>query len=293
MAVAAPGTSQQATLSPAETAAFPNQIARCKMGDKEACRAALASPLLTESGRTEIEAAAALPTTAATPVYLLFPFECVIENGKPIFKPSSEPYFHEALDYRPASSYAVCGPDKGGWVHSLFSTCNMIELTSLRLVCKDGIARTPELTAANTTPFAKASRIDGDSLLVPIFNQWRSADVPEAYHRAPAGWGLVPHPNAVANLSSLESFFGPKRISVSGTPAQELPQTLFVMLDNWFPLPQIALLVLFLAAAGASTFGFSLYPNSRLSPRRPIFWIWLMIASLEHRAFNRTHIRRR
>jgi hypothetical protein len=112
-AVAAPGNSQQATLSPAETATFPSQVARCKTGDKEACRAALASPLLTEAGRTEIEAAAALPTTVAAPVYLLFPFECVIENGKPVFKHSAEPYYHEALDYRPASSYAVCGPDKG------------------------------------------------------------------------------------------------------------------------------------------------------------------------------------
>ena len=82
-AVAAPGESQQATLSPGETSAFKDNIARCRTGDKHACRAVLASPLLTDERRAEIEAAAALPAAAAAPVYLLFPFQCVIENGKP------------------------------------------------------------------------------------------------------------------------------------------------------------------------------------------------------------------
>jgi len=142
-AVAAPGDSHPAALSSNEISAFPNQLVRCKTGDAQACRAILASPLLTEEGRAEVEAAAALPAAASAPVYLLFPFQCVIENGRPVFKPSSEPYYHEALDYRSSSSYAVCGPDKGGWVQSLLTTCHVIGLTSLRLVCKDGIARTP------------------------------------------------------------------------------------------------------------------------------------------------------
>ena len=110
--VAAPGEAHQATLSPADTGAFNDHIARCRTGDTAACKAALASPLLTDERRAEIEAAAALPAASPSPVYLLFPFQCVVENGKPVFKPSSEPYYHEALDYRPPSSYAVCSLTK-------------------------------------------------------------------------------------------------------------------------------------------------------------------------------------
>jgi hypothetical protein len=186
-AVAAPGETQQATLSSGEAGAFQGNIARCRTGDKNACALVLASPLLTEERRAEMEAAAALPAAAASPVYLLFPFECVIENGRPIFKHSSEPYYHEALDYRPSSSYAVCSPDKGGWVKSLITTCHVIGLTSVRLVCKNGIANAAELTPATNTTFAKAARVDGDTVLVPIFNLWRETDTPDGFHRLPGG----------------------------------------------------------------------------------------------------------
>jgi hypothetical protein len=60
-AVTAPGEAQQATLSPADTGAFYDNIAFCRTGDTAACKAALASPLLADARRSEIEAAAALP----------------------------------------------------------------------------------------------------------------------------------------------------------------------------------------------------------------------------------------
>jgi hypothetical protein len=277
-AVAAPGETQQATLSSGEAGAFKGNVARCRTGDKNACAVVLASPLLTEDRRAEMEAAAALPAAAASPVYLLFPFECVIEHGRPIFKHSSEPYYHEALDYRPSSSYAVCSPDKGGWVKSPITTCHVIGLTSVRLVCKNGIANAAELTPATNTTFAKAARVYGDSLLVPIFNLWRETDTPDGFHRLPEGWGLLPQPNAITSAKSLEAFFAPKHIPVSGSPAEVMPQSFFLTLADWKPAPHIIVLVAFLTAAVFAGFGFSLYPSARLSPRRPIFWVWLIIA---------------
>ena len=240
----------------------------------------LASPLLTDERRAEIEAAAASAGRVAAPVYLLFPFQCVVENGKPTFKPSSEPYYHEALDYRPPSSYAVCSPDKGGWVQSLFTTCQVIELTSLRLVCKGGFANAPALTAANSTPLAKASRIDDDSVRVPFYNRWRTADVPDGFHRLPEGWGLVSPPMTVTAAKSLEAFFGDKHIPVTGSAVQAMPHSFFLTLTDWAPLPEIVALAIFLTAAGFAGFGFSLYPDSPLSSRRAVFWIWLVIAAL-------------
>jgi hypothetical protein len=225
-----------------------------------------------------MEAAAALPAAAASPVYLLFPFECVIENGRPVFKHSSEPYYHEALDYRPASSYAVCSADKGGWVKSLMTTCQLMGLTSVRLVCKNGIANAAELTPAANTTFAKAARVDGDSVLVPLFKLWREADTPYGFHRLPEGWGLLPQPDGIEGAKSLEAFFAPKHIPVSGSPAEVMPQSVFLTLAEWKPAPHILVLVAFLTAAVFAGFGFSLYPASRLSPRRPVFWVWLAIA---------------
>lgn len=279
-AVAAPGESQQATLPPAETSAFKDNISLCRTGDKQACRAVLASPLLTEERRAEFEAAAALPTAASTPVYLLFPFQCVIENGKPVFKPSTEPYYHEALDYRSPSSYALCSPDKGGWVQSLITTCHVIELTSFRLACKNGIAQAPGLTPAGKSTFAKNSRVDGDTVLLPLYSRWRTADVPEGFHRLPAGWGLVPPPMTLTAAKSLELFFGDKQIPVIGSAAQAMPRSFFLTLTDWAPLPEIMALAIFLTAAGFAAFGFSLDPDSPLSSRRAVFWIWLVIAAV-------------
>jgi hypothetical protein len=62
-AVAVPGETQQATLSSGEAGAFQGNVGRCRSGDKNACALVLASPLLTEDRRAEMEAAAALPAS--------------------------------------------------------------------------------------------------------------------------------------------------------------------------------------------------------------------------------------
>ena len=84
-----------------------NNIARCRTGDTTACRAVLASPLLTDGSAQNSKPPPLCPPRSPSPVYLLFPFQCVIENGKPTFKTSPEPYYHEALDYRLA--IILCG----------------------------------------------------------------------------------------------------------------------------------------------------------------------------------------
>jgi hypothetical protein len=163
-------------------------------------------------------------------------------------------------------------------VQSLFTTCQVIQLASLRLVCKDGIAIAPQLTPLGKSTVAKTSRVEGDSVHVPFYSRWRDADVPEGFHRLPAGWGMIPPPQTVTAAKNLESFFGPKRIPVSGSAAEILPQSFFLALADWAPLPQIMLFAVFLTAVTFAGFGFSFYPDSRLSPLGPVFWIWLGIA---------------
>ena len=277
-AVAAPGSSQQANLSLAEASAFKDNISLCRTGNKPACRAVLTSPLLTEERRAEIEAAAALPAASPSPVYLLFPFQCAVENGKPVFKPSSEPYYHEALNYRPPSSYAVCSPDKGGWVQSLFTTCQAVQLSSFRLVCVNGIIGAPALTAAGTSTIAKNAQIDSDAVRIPFYNRFRAADVPDGFHPLPQGWGLAPAALTVTSAATFDPIITHTRIPLVGNPAQTMPENFYVTLASWAPYPQLLIFPLFLCAAGLAGFGFWLEPDSSLAPRRALFWIWLVVA---------------
>ena len=59
-------------------------------------------------------------------------------------------------------------PDKGGWVQSLFTTCQAVQLSSFRLVCANGIIGAPALTAAGTSTIAKNAQIDGDVVRIPF-----------------------------------------------------------------------------------------------------------------------------
>ena len=279
-AVAAPGETQQATLSLPDTGAFNDHIARCRTGDTAACKAALASPLLTDERRAEIEAAAALPPAVAARVYLLYPFQCVVDNGKPVFKLSSEPYYHEALNYRPSSSYAVCSPDKGGWVQSLFTTCQAVQLSSFRLVCANGIIGAPALTAAGTSTIAKTAQIDSDAVRVPFYNRFRAADVPDGFHPLPQGWGLAPAALTVTSAATFEPIITHTRIPLVGNPAQTMPENFYITLASWAPYPQLLIFPLFLSAVVLAAFGFWLEPDSSLAPRRVLFWIWLVIACI-------------
>src|SRR5208337_2717802 len=243
-------------------------------------RAVLTSPLLTDNRRTEFEAAAALPAAASAPVYLLFPFQCIIENGKPTFKTSPEPYYHEALEYRPPSSYAVCSADKGGWVQSLFTTCQAVQLSSFRLVCANGIIGAPTLTAASTSTIAKTAQIEGDVVRIPFYNRFRAADVPEGLHPLPRGWGLAPAALTVTPAATFTPIITHTRIPLVGNPAQTMPESFYVTLASWAPYPQLLIFPLLLCAAVLAGCGFWLEPDSSLAPRRALFWIWLVIACI-------------
>ena len=61
-------------------------------------------------GFQPMKAAAAMPAAATSPVYLAFRFRCVMRNGQIVLEPTSEPYYHEALDYRPATPFDICPP---------------------------------------------------------------------------------------------------------------------------------------------------------------------------------------
>jgi hypothetical protein len=68
---------------------------------------------------------------------------------------------------------------------------------------------------------------------------WARFSLPASRPRA---WRALPCPNA----KSLEAFFAPKHIPVSGSPAQVMPQSLFLALADWKPAPHIIVLVVFL-----------------------------------------------
>lgn len=268
---------RQATTSPQEDSAFPRNMSLCQTGDKQACRMVLASPLLSDEDRPRMEAAARLPDPNPNPVFLLFKFFCAVENGEPAFKPSAEPYYYEALGYRPAQTYSLCASGKDFWGMSFLPACQAIALSSFRLVCKDGIVSAPQVTAASAPKFA---RVESDHVLAPFFSRMRSSDVSENYHRLPDGWGMTPEPRAVMNARDLPVLFAKRQIPVTGRAEELLPQSFFLTLTDAAPVPHIFALLILAAAAALAGFGFSLYPASQLSPRRYLFWAWLAIAVL-------------
>jgi hypothetical protein len=267
----------QAAIAPQEDGAFKHNVSLCQTGDQHACRAVLASPLLNDEDRPRMEAASKLPDPNPNPVFLLFKFLCVVENGEPAFKPSSELYYYEALSYRPSQTYSLCSSKKDFWGMSFLPACQAVALSSFRLVCKDGIVNAPQLTLANTPKYA---RVEGDHVLAPFFSRFRDSDAPESLRPLPAGWGIVPEPRAVMNAKDLPILFAKKEIPVTGHAEQVPPKSFFLGLANAAPLPHMFALLILAAAALLAGFGFSLYPESPLGPRRYGFWLGLAIAVL-------------
>ena len=152
------------------------------------------------------------PTTTP-PVYLAFPFRCIIQNGEVVLAPTDRLYYHQALDYRPAAARDMC-PTSDGYrsSDSSFTICRKIEFTALRLVCKGGIVSAPQLTLARKSPQTKGVRLQGDTLLVPISN---------SYYPAPAGFGILPHPDKLLTHEDFVSMYDPA--AATRSPAAELP----------------------------------------------------------------------
>ena len=190
--VAAPGKTQQATLSPDDTTAFNGNTTRCPDWRHGRMQSRAGFPASNRRAARRDRSRGSAAGRGLRPGLSALPFQCIIGNGKPFLKPSTEPYYHEALDYRSPSSYAVCSPDKGGWVQSLFTTCQAVQLSSFRLVCANGIIGAPALTAAGTSTIAKNTQIDGNVVRIPFYNRFRAADVPDGFHPLPQGWGLAP-----------------------------------------------------------------------------------------------------
>ena len=209
-----------------------------------------------------MKAAAALPTAATSPVYLAFPFRCVIRNGEIVLEPTSEPYYHEALDYRPAAPFDICPANTG------ISMCKRFELTGLRLVCQGGIASAPALTLARPAQQIRMARLKGDALLLPFYTGPGATQGPDNMYQAPAGLGLLPKPTDVISADDFASMYDPVRAQVA------LPRSFFLTLANWFPLPQILCMPLLLAAIVLAFCGFYLIdPQSQLSPKHAWFWV--------------------
>jgi len=184
--------SRQATASPQEDSAFLRNVSLCQSGDKPACRAVLASPLLSDERRPAMEAAAQLPDPNPNPVYLLFKFLCAIENGEPVFKPTTEPYYYEALEYRPPQTFSLCSSNRDFWGTSFLPACQAVALSSFSLVCKVGIVSAPQLTLASAPKYA---RVEGDHVLAPFFSRMRTSDEPESFHPLLSPPGGVSHRN--------------------------------------------------------------------------------------------------
>jgi hypothetical protein len=216
-----------------------------------------------------MKAAAPLPAAATSPVYLAFPFRCVIRNGGIVLEPTSEPYYHEALDYRPAAPFDICPADTG------ISACKRFELTGLRLVCQGGIASAPALTLARPAQHIRMVRLKGDALVLPFYTGPRAPEEPDNLYQAPAGLGLLPKPTDLISADDFASMYDPVRARVA------LPRSFFLALANWFPVPQLVCFPLLLAAIVLAFCGFSVInPQSQLSPKRAWYWVLSVAAVL-------------
>ena len=216
-----------------------------------------------------MKAAAALPAAATSPVYLAFPFRCVIRNGEIVLESSSEPYYHEALDYRPAAPFDICPANTG------ISACKRVELTGLRLVCQGGIASAPALTLARPAQQIRMVRLQGDALVLPFYTGPRASQGPDNMYQAPAGLGLLPKPTDVISADDFVSMYDPVRAQVA------LPRSFFLTLANWFPVPQLIGIPLLLAAIVLAFCGFYVInPQSQLSPKHAWYWVLSVAAVL-------------
>ena len=220
-------------------------------------------------GFPAMKAAAALPAAATSPVYLAFPFRCVIRNGQTVLEPTSEPYYHEALDYRPATPFDICPVNTG------ISACKRVELTGLRLVCQGGIASASALTLARPAQQIRMARLYGDALVLPFYTGPRASEGPDNMYQAPAGLGLLPKPTDVMSADDFASVYDPVRAKVA------LPRSFFLTLANWFPVPQLIGAALLLAAIVLAFCGFYVINRqSRLSPKHTWFWVFSCAAFL-------------
>ena len=228
---------------------------------------AVAPPPPTDT-RVDIKAAAPLPAASTSPVYLAFSFRCVIRNGEVVLEPSVEPYYHETLDYRPATPFDICSRS------SDLPMCKRFELTGLRLVCQGGIVSAPVVTLARPERQIRMMRLQGDSLLLPLYTTGLR-DGPDNMYQAPAGLGVLPKPTDVISADDFASMYDPVRAQVA------LPRSFFLTLANWFPLPEILCVPLLLAAIVLAFYGFYVInPQSRLSPRHAWFWVLSAVAVL-------------
>ena len=220
-------------------------------------------------GFQPMKAAAAMPAAATSPVYLAFRFRCVMRNGQIVLEPTSEPYYHEALDYRPATSFDICPPNMA------ISACKRFELTGLRLVCQGGMASAPALTLARPAQQMRMVRLYGDALLLPFYTGPGATEGPDNLYQAPAGFGLLPKPSDVISADDFASMYDPVRAKVA------LPRSFFLTLANWFPVPQLLGAALLLAVIVLAFCGFYMIdPQSRLSPKRARFWVFSCAAFL-------------
>ena len=216
-----------------------------------------------------MKAAAVVPAAATSPVYLAFPFRCVIRNGQIVLEPTSEPYYHEALDYRPATPFDICPANMG------ISACKRFELTGLRLVCQGGIASAPALTLARPAQQIRMVRLHGDALVLPFYTGPGASEGPDNLYQAPAGLGFLPKPTDVISADDFASMYDPVRAKVA------LPRSFFLTLANWFPVPQLIGAALLLAAIVLAFCGFYVInPQSRLSPKHAWFWVFSCAAFL-------------
>jgi hypothetical protein len=238
-AVAAPGETQQA-VSPSEAGGF-----------------------------HVMKAAAALPAAATSPVYLAFPFRCVIRNGDIVLESSAEPYYHEALDYRPATPFDICPKS------SDIPACKRLELTGLRLVCQGGVASAPALTLARPAQQIRMVRLQGDALVLPFYTGPGAPGGSDNMYQAPAGLGLLPKPTDIISADDFVSMYDPVRAQVA------LPRSFFLTLANWFPVSQLVCIPLLLAAIVLAFCGFSIInPQSLLSPKHAWYWVLSVAAVL-------------
>ena len=91
---------------------------------------------------------------------------------------------------RPSQRYTLCSAIDGSWGAAIRPLCNILELSSYRLVCKGGTATTPYLSLATNEARTKPYRVENGSLMVPVEKNFSLTNELEGFHRLPKAGAL-------------------------------------------------------------------------------------------------------
>jgi hypothetical protein len=202
-------------------------------------------------------------------IFIALPFHCSV-GPTGITSPQTSLVYHQVLDYEPPRDFSMC-PDRGAWGTGFGSDCNVLKLSSFRVVCRGGPVKPTDLSFQGGSTHTPNLTLSNGQLQYQTFRYNQ-----RLLHLLPVGWGLISVPSKYIALPK-ERVLGPNYLA---SPVSEPPRTFSTWLANATPVPQLVLAVLFLAVAALAAVGFVGEFDALLSPNKRWYWVFLAFALL-------------